>query len=79
MKENIYLKVVHLQIKRKIIDEQLAKLRPRAARELRRQGLSYDSIASALNMGKVNVLQIVRDGKRKLKTRGKSKKEVKSE
>jgi len=60
-----YERIMKLRIKRASLNSEIEKLNPKAVKELRKQGLSFQTIASALMMGKKTVVKIANKRRKK--------------
>jgi SOS response regulatory protein OraA/RecX len=65
-----YLKVMELEAKKRLLEDQLNKLKPKAVRELYSKGYSYDQIEGMLRTAKKTIVEILHDKKRVLKRGG---------
>ena len=74
MDKKSYEKIIELNSKAVILIDKINKLKPKAIKELYKLGYSMDSISIMLKIGKINVLNILNNKKKKIERVGRKRK-----
>lgn len=56
-----YVRIIELNAEKIKLDKKIEKLKPKAVKELRAMGYSFDKIVRMLNIGKITAIKILKN------------------